>query len=79
MEMYWATNLKPSEQEDRAKTSLDLNLRINVSQSNPISISNSTETKLKDKINEIEELQKKLSKYEDKANTTEEDLKYKLQ
>lgn len=39
----------------------------------------SIENKLKDKINEIEELQKKLSKYEDKASTAEEDLKYKLQ
>jgi len=46
MEMYWATNLKPSEQEDRAKTSLESNLRINVSQSNPISISNSNTVKL---------------------------------
>jgi len=46
MEMYWATNLKPSEQEDRAKTSLESNSRINVSQSNPISISNSNTVKL---------------------------------
>jgi hypothetical protein len=46
MEMYWATNLKPPEQEARTKTSLESNLRINVSKSNPISISNSNTVKL---------------------------------
>ena len=34
---------------------------------------------VEDKITEIDELQKKLSKYEEKANSVEEDLKTKLQ